>query len=65
MYIIVYSQTLTSCCGLQSIPLLLQEREETPENALSTHMCREEAQRWQPSTRQEERSSQNLLPSAP
>ena len=43
----------------------LQEREETPENALSTHMCREEAQRWQPSTRQEERSSQNLLPSAP
>lgn len=43
----------------------LQEREETPENALSTQMRKEEAQRWQPSTQQEEKSSQKLLPRAP
>ena len=43
----------------------LQQREDTPENTLCTHMPREEAQRWQPSTRQEERSSQKLLPRAP
>lgn len=47
------------------ISVLLQEREEIPENALSTQMHKEEAQRWQPSTQQEEKSSQKLLPRAP